>query len=51
MTKTPKHTTYSDGKGGTLTRAQWEALTPEERASITKLVDGKIERLTKAGTL
>ena len=51
MAKTPKDATYSDGKGGTLKRAQWEALTPEERAAITKLVDEKIERLTKGGTL
>ncbi len=45
----PKGPIYLDGKGGTLTPAQWFALTEKERQQILALVEEKLTRLLKGG--
>jgi hypothetical protein len=45
----PKHKTYSDGKGGTLSQEQWLALTEAERQRILRLVDELITKVVREG--
>jgi hypothetical protein len=45
----PKHKTYSDGKGGTLTEKQWRALSEAERDRIWKQVNAQIAKVVREG--